>query len=170
MSIERLQLTLAERFGDALSEVSVDERTYRATVDREALLEVCRLLKDESGFDYLACLAGADREEHVEIIYRVSGIASKLHAALRTEAPKDDCHVPSVSELWQAAQWHERETAEMFGITFDGHPDPRNLLLPQGWVGYPLRKDYRPTPDYTRPSQLDPEVWAEFARRVEEEY
>ncbi len=170
MSIERLQPTLAERFGDALSEVSTDERTYRATVDREALLEVCRLLKDEFAFDYLACLAGLDREEHVEVIYHVSGIASKRHAVLRTEAPKDDCHVPSVSELWQAAQWHERETTELLGVTFDGHPDPRPLLLTGGWVGYPLRKDYEPEPDYTQPSQLEPEVWAEFARLVEEDY
>jgi NADH-quinone oxidoreductase subunit C len=170
MAIQRLQSYLAEQFADALSDVIADERTYRATVRRDALRAMCRGLRDEFAFDYLACLSGVDRGEFVEVVYQLYGIAAKLQAVLRTRAPKDDCRVPSVSEIWHAAQWHERETAEMLGVTFDGHPDPRHLLLPDGWVGYPLRKDYEPTPDYTRPSQLEPEVWAEFEGRVEEEY
>jgi len=170
MSIDQLQSYLVERFAEALSDVSTDERAYRAMVRRDALSAICHALRDEFGFDYLACLSGVDRGEFVEVVYHVYGIATKLQAVLRTRAPKDDCRVPSVSHVWLAAQWHERETAEMFGVAFDGHPDPRHLLLPEGWIGYPLRKDYEPTPDYTRPSQLEPEVWAEFSRRVEEEY
>ena len=170
MSIADLQSCLAERFPEALSHASADEKTYRATVDRRALLDVCCVLQSAFDFDYLACLAGVDRPECIEVVYHLYGLATKLQVVLRTEAPKDDCRVPSVSDVWQAAQWHEREAAEMLGVTFDGHPDPRHLLLPDGWVGHPLRKDYEPDPDYTQPSQLEPEVWAQFARRVEEEY
>ena len=170
MSIADVQSALAERFAEALADVSADTKTYRAAVDREALPAICRALKDEFGFDYLACLAGVDRGESIEVVYYLYGIATDLQAVLRASVPKGDCHVPSVSGVWRAAQWHERETAEMLGVVFDGHPDPRHLLLPEGWAGYPLRKDYEPTPDYTRPSQLEPDVWAEFARRVEQEY
>ncbi|MGD8238796.1 MAG: NADH-quinone oxidoreductase subunit C [Armatimonadota bacterium] len=170
MSSANLQSVLSERFPEGLSDVGGGEKSYRATVARDALPEVCRTLRDDFGFDYLACLAGLDREECVEVVYYVYAIAADLEAVLRAEAPKDDCRVPSVSHVWRAALWHERETAEMLGVTFEGHPDPRHLLLPEGWIGHPLRKDYEPTPDYTRPSQLDPDVWAEFTRRVQQEY
>jgi len=170
MSIEELQSALAERFPEAVSDVSADAKTYRAAVRRESLAAVCRALKAEFGFDYLACLAGVDRGEHIEVVYVLYGMATGREVLLRAAAPKADCRMPSVSDVWQAAQWHERETAEMLGVTFDGHPDPRHLLLPDGWAGYPLRKDYEPQPDYTRPSQLDPDDWAEFARHVLEEY
>ena len=62
--------------------------------------------------------------------------------AIKALLPKSALKMPSSAAIYRAAQWHERECAEMFGITFVGHPDPRNILLPDDWIGYPLRKDY----------------------------
>ncbi len=62
--------------------------------------------------------------------------------ALKVRVPRDGGHVATVSDVWPAAEWHEREVYDMFGVTFDNHPDMRRILCPDDWVGYPLRKDY----------------------------
>jgi NADH-quinone oxidoreductase subunit C len=62
--------------------------------------------------------------------------------AVRVRVPRDGGHIASVADVWPAADWHEREVFDMFGVIFDGHPDFRRILCPDDWVGYPLRKDY----------------------------
>jgi NADH-quinone oxidoreductase subunit C len=62
--------------------------------------------------------------------------------AIRLRVPRDQASAPSVADVWPAAEWHEREVFDMFGVTFEGHPDLRRILCPDDWVGYPLRKDY----------------------------
>ncbi len=163
---------LTRRFGSALGELSEEPGTLRATVARDSLLDVCRFCRADGELrcDYLACLSGVDGEATVEVVYHLYSLSRRHMVVLRASAPKDDCWLPSVAEIWKAANWHERETAEMLGITFRGHPDPRPLLLPPGWRGHPLRKDYVPEPDYTRPDELPSGVWDEFCRRVETDY
>ena len=163
---------LTARFGAALTDLSEEPGTLRATVTRDALGDVCRFCRGNEEFqcDYLACLSGVDREEAIEVVYHLYSLRRGHMIVLRARAAKDDCWLPSVTDIWKAANWHERETAEMFGVAFHGHPHPGHLLLPTGWRGYPLRKDYVPDPDYTRPDELAPEVWEEFCRQVEAEY
>lgn len=160
------------RFAESLCDVARQEHLLQATVEREALLEVCRWLRAAEGAhcDYLACLSGVDREEAIEVVYHIYSLREHHMIVLKTRAPKDDCWLPSVTPVWKAANWHERETAEMFGVGFEGHPDPRHLLLPEGWQGHPLRKDYQSDPDYTRPDELPPGVWESFRRSVEGQY
>jgi NADH-quinone oxidoreductase subunit C len=155
-------------------------------VDREHLVEVCRVLRNHPGlqFGFLAEVTAADYlpdEPRFELIYHLaclgpayavpaSGAAplaepARLRVKVRT--PGTDPWVPTVSGVWAAANWLEREVFDLFGISFEGHPDLRRVLMPDDWEGYPLRKDYpvqinRDTPAWS-PLQVSAE---EFAANV----
>jgi NADH-quinone oxidoreductase subunit C len=172
MESNGLLAELTRRFGAALTDVSEEPGTIRATVARESLLGVCRFCRthEEAQCDYLACLCGVDAGEAIQVVYHLYSLPREHMVILRAAAPKEDCWLDSVTAIWKAANWHERETAEMLGVTFRDHPNPRHLLLPDGWKGHPLRKDYVPEPDYTRPDELPEGAWEEFRRRVDSEY
>lgn len=85
---------------------------------------------------------GIEREGTIEIVYRFSLIGQPLVVSIHTQVPKGKPVLPTLSGLYEGCLWPEREIAEMYGVTFEGHPDPRHLLLPEDWQGYPLRKDY----------------------------
>lgn len=85
---------------------------------------------------------GVDHEDTVEVVYRFFFPTKPLQVVIHTQVPKSNPVLPSLTGLYKGCLWAERETAEMFGLTFVGHPDPRHLLLPEDWQGYPLRKDY----------------------------
>ena len=97
----------------------------------------------EKGFDHLSSVVGVDYPENFEVVYHVWSYSLRELISLKVPIPKDDPKVKSVTSIWRGANWHERETAEMFGIIFEGHPDPRKLLLPDDFEGYPLRKDFK---------------------------
>ncbi|MFZ2905196.1 MAG: NADH-quinone oxidoreductase subunit C [Cyclobacteriaceae bacterium] len=97
-------------------------------------------------FDMLSCLTGIDNGPEantLEVAYNLYSIPFNHSLMLKVKLLRESAEVDSVSDIWRTANWHERETAEMFGITFINHPDPRRLLLPADWVGHPLRKDYQ---------------------------
>jgi NADH-quinone oxidoreductase subunit C len=124
---------------DTFDEVTVE-------VPSGSLYDVCQFLRDEAGFDMLADLCGADNgpEEDPRFVinYHLLGTGHKDRLRLQVLVPEDDAHVPTVSTLWSTANWHERETWDMFGVVFDGHPDLRRILLPSDFDGHALRKDY----------------------------
>ena len=115
-----------------------------------AFLEVCR--DDESlGFELLADLTATDPgkdEEELWLNLQLLSLAHKHRLAIKCMVPKANPVVPTTVPVHRGSQWHERECAEMFGITFEGHPDPRNILLPEDWVGHPMRKDYEFPAEY----------------------
>ena len=82
------------------------------------------------------------REPRFELVYLLVSIAHRLRLRLKVRLHGGDAHVATVCGIWPAANWLEREVWDLFGIAFDGHPDPRRLLMPEDWEGYPLRKDY----------------------------
>jgi NADH-quinone oxidoreductase subunit C len=97
----------------------------------------------EAGYDFFDWLSGYDNgEAGIVVVARVWSVAGRTAAMLRTSVPRDSASLPTLTPVWAGAAWHERETAEMFGVGFDGHPDPRPLLLPDGFDGHPLRKDF----------------------------
>ena len=116
------------------------------TVPRESIAEACTFLRDEHGFDLLADICGADRgpedDPRFEVNYHL--FSTKHHNRLRLKVllSEDDPHVESVTSIWRTADWHERETFDLFGVIFDGHPDLRRILLPSDFDGHALRKDY----------------------------
>lgn len=124
---------------DAHGEVSV-------VVPRESIVEVCRFLRDEHGFDLLADLCGADRgpEEDPRFVvnYHLFGTVHHDRLRLKVRVSEDDPHIPTVTQIWKTADWHERETYDLLGVIFDGHPDLRRILLPSDFDGHALRKDY----------------------------
>ncbi len=142
---------LSERFGP---EVIQDTPAFRdqvtAVVARERILDVCRFLRDdpELAFDFLSFVAGVDRypaSPRFEVVYQLYSTTKNHRFRVKVLAPEESdgsASVDSVFRIWPTADWHERETAEMFGITFKGHPDPRKLLLPENWTVHPLRKDF----------------------------
>lgn len=109
---------------------------------REQLLDVLRFLQADQGFEHLALITGVDYKEHIEVIYNLWSYSKNLPFEVKVRVPRNDAKVPSVTGLWVGANWHEREEFDLMGIVFEGHPDLRRILLPPGWKGHPLRKDY----------------------------
>jgi NADH-quinone oxidoreductase subunit C len=116
-------------------------------VEREHLVEFLRLCRDDGrlAFELLIDITASDPAADAQelwVLVELLSVAHRHRLAIKSFVPKSDARIGSATAIYRAAQWHERECAEMYGITFVGHPDPRNILLPDDWEGYPLRKDY----------------------------
>ena len=115
-------------------------------VPREVIVDVCRFLRDKCDFDMLADLCGADRgpedDPRFEVNYHLFSTTHHLRLRLKVLLSEDDAHVPTVTQIWRSADWHEREAYDLVGVIFDGHPDLRRILLPSDFDGHALRKDY----------------------------
>ena len=140
--VEKLRAKEASWVGDvieAFGEVTV-------FVPREAIVEVCRTLRDEHAFDLLADLCGCDRgpeeDPRFEVNYHLFSTTHYQRLRLKVLLSEDDAHVHTVTHIWKTANWHERETYDLVGVKFDGHPDLRRILLPSDFDGHALRKDY----------------------------
>jgi NADH-quinone oxidoreductase subunit C len=118
-----------------------------------ALVEVAQLLRDDERFwcDMLTLVTGIDHgveSGKMSTVYHLTSILHGLQIVLRCELDRENPEVPSLANVWRAADWHERETNDLMGIIFTNHPDPRRILLPADWEGHPLRKDYSPAAEY----------------------
>lgn len=124
---------------DALGEVTI-------TVPREHIYAACLSLIDNHGFDMLADLCGGDRgpeeDPRFEVNYHLLSTTHYSRLRLKVLLSEDEANVASVEPLWKTANWHERETFDLLGVIFDGHPDLRRILLPSEFDGHALRKDY----------------------------
>jgi NADH-quinone oxidoreductase subunit C len=129
-------------------------------VHPEDLIAVLCALRDrrELKFEVLAEMTAVDfwpREPRFELIYILISIEHGRRVRLKTRLPGDDPHVATSTGLWPSANWLEREVWDLFGIAFDGHPDPRRLLMPEDWEGFPGRKDY-PVQIQMKPQAVSP--------------
>jgi NADH-quinone oxidoreductase subunit C len=114
-------------------------------VSRDHLADALRALRGDLTFAVLIELTAVDfwpREPRFEVIYSLLSIERRQRARVKVRLNADAPRLPTMSAVWPAANWLEREVWDLFGIEFDGHPDPRRLLMPEDWEGYPLRKDY----------------------------
>ena len=138
---------LSQAFPGAILDVATFRDEVTITVEREAIVPICRVLRDDPDlrYDFLADLCGVDwlgkREPRFEVVYHLYSVprADRIRVKVRV---LDGTEVPSVTGVWPTANWHEREVFDMFGIRFAGHPDLRRILMPENWEGHPLRKDY----------------------------
>ncbi len=142
MSPSEMRAALAALF-PGLSDHPPDDAPW-AAVEPGRLRESLQFLRDRLSFTLMPFVTGLDKpaESRMELVYRLFSPAHHAAVVLRVSLPRDGARVPTVSDLFRTAEWHERETAELFGVTFEGHPDPRRLLLPDDLEGFPLRKDF----------------------------
>lgn len=130
-----------EEIKEALGEVTV-------IVKREGLIELMTYLRDESRlrFNFLSDVAGLDLGEFATprfaVVYHLYSLVHNHRLRIKVYLDEDDAHVPTVSGIWKTANWMEREIYDLFGVTFDNHPDLRRILMPADYEGYPLRKDF----------------------------
>jgi NADH:ubiquinone oxidoreductase subunit C len=113
---------------------------------REGFLELARAIRDEFGFAHPISAGAVDypKENRIQMIYYLMNPSTRFILTLRVNLPRDNLKLPSMTQLWEAMSFHEREAREMFGIDFEGHPNLVPLLLPPDWRGgYPLRKDFK---------------------------
>ena len=136
---------LAARLGDR-ARVSVLHDMLVIDVDRAYLLEVARIVRDEppARCDLYSVNAGVDTGSELRSVTFVRGSETHVFVMLRTSCTELDPHVPSLVPVWHGANWSERETYDMFGIEFDGHPDLRRIFLEESFPGHPLRKSFLP--------------------------
>jgi NADH-quinone oxidoreductase subunit C len=114
------------------------------TVDRSLIPDLLRLLRDEEQFDYCVDVTAVHypkREKQFDVIWILYSFERNERVRVKTQIV-DGASIPSCAGIWATANWLEREVYDMFGIQFDGHPDMKRILLPDGWKGHPLRKDY----------------------------
>jgi NADH-quinone oxidoreductase subunit C len=132
------------RFGSGIAEASTYVGQPYMVVDASVVYQVLQLLRDDEGFDYCVDITAVHypkREQQFEVLWILYSFPHNQRIRVKTLL-KDGETAPSVTSLWSTSNWLEREVFDMFGIRFEGHPDLKRILLPDGWQGYPLRKDY----------------------------
>jgi NADH-quinone oxidoreductase subunit C len=152
MSSNELRESLVDRAPDLDSVLAVERGQLVMRIPPEELLGRAATLLD-LGFDYLEMITAIDRGDQLELLYVFESRRRSASLVVRANVSGPDPSIASLTGLWTAADWQEREVFDLFGVEFDGHPHLSRILLPEDWVGHPLRKDYRderiiPRPDY----------------------
>ena len=165
MTPEEIAAALKEKFGEKIAEANFETAHPHVVVDEDAWREVALFLRDDERmrFDMLRCISSVDMIDDKQLVAVYDLISSRgtpvstevwtsRHTfCVKVKTPRDHPHIPTVSDIWPTADWHEREAYDLMGIVFDGHPDsvegpdgphPRRILCPDDWEGHPLRKDY----------------------------
>ena len=143
-----LVTALQQEHPEWITEISEAFGELTAIVSRDSIVEVCAHLKSAPDFHFnmLVDLTGADRgpeeEPRFEVNYHLFSTTRHHRLRLKVLLNEDDPRVQTVTGVWRTANWHERETYDLFGVLFDGHPDLRRILLPDDWQGHALRKDF----------------------------
>ena len=144
MTREQLTAFVTEKLPDVKQGTNKQYPEFITTADK--IHDFARELKlnPETRMDYLFCETAADRKDGLHVVYFVNSTAHGHSAILRVILPdKANPVVPTVSDVWRAAEFHEREMFDLFGIRFENHPNLTRIFLDDDWVGHPLRKDYK---------------------------
>ncbi len=148
ITFERVEAKLRERFPGVAIERQEGPALREDTlvVPAEQLVEVCTFLRDDSELDFgmLSWVSGVDylpRIPRFEVVYGLLSLSNAIRLNLKVRVAEENARVPSVVGVWPTANWLEREQYDFYGIEFTGHPDLTRILLPEDWIGWPLRKD-----------------------------
>ena len=147
MQTEDLVHLLKNKLGDLSIAIEDNKSPAALRVGRTDVKAILQELyrNPATYFDMLSCITGVDNgseADTMEVIYNLYSIPFNLQLMVMVELPRENPETDTVSDIWQTADWHEREAYDLFGIKFIGHPDLRRILMPADWEGYPLRKDY----------------------------
>ena len=169
MDAKAIHERLAGKFADKVTGANLEVASPFAVVAADAIVEVAGFCKSDPGlaFDNLMCLSAVDYPKEtpprMEVVYHLLSYRHAHTFALKVHLPRESPSVPTVEGIWGVANWHEREAYDMFGIVFAGHSDPRRILLPDDWIGHPLRKDWQ-DPDFYNGMHVKPT--AQMAERA----
>jgi NADH-quinone oxidoreductase subunit C len=150
LTLKQVYEKLRERHPDAGASIVEAAGDAYCIVKAEALLAVARWLKGdpEMQFDLLSSVSGTDDGKNLWSVYHLYSVLRNQRAVIKVQLDRSAPSVPSLVPVWKAADWHEREAYDMYGIVYTDHPDLRRILLPEDWPGYPLRKDYEFPDEY----------------------
>ena len=141
--LEKIVQALQESFSSSIEEFRDEVHVF---VKAEQIVEALTLLRDKYEFELLSALTASDyypqTSPRFHVIYQLTSLAKNLSVQLRVPVSGDQPKVPTATRVYEVANWRERELLDMFGIEFEGHPDPRRILMPDGTDGFPLRKDF----------------------------
>ena len=159
MNAEQIQAKIKAKFGEAVGDLVVTadpakpanahfEKHFR--VDRKVWRECAELLKydRELLFDGLMVVGSQDNQAQLTAVYSLYSYTHRHRITVKIDVPREDPRMPSAEPVWKHANWMEREEYDLMGIIFEGHPDLRRVMLPDDWIGHPLRKDYQEPEEY----------------------
>ena len=151
MTQQEISNKLKQKFPEAILEIKIEGVVDPyIKISPSNLKDIALYLRDDPDFqfDFLMCLSGMDYTKGtLGVVYNIFSMKKKHKVNLKVDVPKDKAEVPSVSSVWPAANWHEREAYDLIGVKFLDHPDLRRILMPDDWDGHPLQKDYK-VPEY----------------------
>jgi len=164
MTFEEIHQRLAAKFGDRVGPLAPANKDPWAPVQPPAILEVCRFLQEDPdlAFDCLMNLSSVDwpKKNQIEVVYHFWSYSKQHSFIAKCVLDRGRPEIASIESVWKSADWLEREQFDLMGVVFTGHPDLRRIMLPDDWVGNPLRKDYKEQEEWhnistTRESPLD---------------
>ncbi|GBD88555.1 NADH-quinone oxidoreductase subunit C 1 [bacterium BMS3Abin03] len=144
---ELLQQKLKEQFPETDFEFSEFREELTIKFPKEKVVEISSFLKSDTELEFIQCsdvtaIDWAKRKNRFTIVYNIYSFKNDFRLRLKADVDESDCSIDSVSLVWKAANWQERETYDMYGINFNGHPDLRRMYMPEDFEHYPLRKDF----------------------------
>ena len=152
---------IAQITGQAVAPKTLKGDFLGLEIDRTNLVAVCRFLRDQLGFDLLSCISGVDMLDHLETVYHVRSTTRQQLLQIKIRLDNEKPEVDSIVSVWPTANWLERETFDLFGIRFTGHPDLRRMLLDDDFEGFPLLKSFHQVPLTVKDratTQVDPNI------------
>lgn len=156
MNFKDVVALLKERHPDAIEAVDETKRDPWIVVKKDHLVSVCKTLRDEPklNYDHLSLISAVDYMTGkgpagtIEVVYHLDSLTLNHPLVLKVKVPRDKAQIPTLVSVWATADWHERESFDLMGIEFVGHPNLTRILCAEDWVGYPLRKDYKWPEEY----------------------
>jgi NADH-quinone oxidoreductase subunit C len=142
---------VVQRLTENFQEMKFESSEYRGelsiVLDKKNIVEVCGFLKTDPQLEFILCdditaIDWARRKNRYTIVYHIFSLKNNFRLRLKADVDESDLTVDSVSSVWKTADWQERETYDMYGLTFNNHPDPRRMYMPEDFEYYPLRKDF----------------------------
>ncbi len=143
ITAEQVKSRISQAFPSVKFENKVRARRLFMSADKGSIFELCKMLKEQLEFDHCSLVSGVDRIDRFQCVYHISSTTNNNVVEIVVDLPKDNPEVDSITPLWGGANWHERETYDMFGFIFKGHPKLERILMPEDTNFFPLRKDFK---------------------------
>ena len=152
MSPTEIHQKLQDQHTDAVTSFAADALDPFMLVKPDSIVEVGRFLHDDPdlAFDCLTNMSGVDflKEDYIQVVLHLYSYTHRHAIVVKANVPREEPNMPSVETVWKAANWLEREIYDLLGVVFTGHSDLRRLLMPEDWIGHPLRKDFVEPEEY----------------------